>query len=219
MCSLQEFVEVKQKRHHILYFLFQENILLSEAGPQAEHPLPTLDYYGPQTSRQMDLEPASEKQQLCQLIRNSSPKRKNSDEEVEEDVTAKRACHFLVSSASCADGEGRAMHGMAELEVELQSRRQQEEEDRRLALLMQKELDEEEKRRATDRRKGSTDAYLLRQNRGGKLEAGSSETPKRASKKKNASSSASSVNTATLPSSSRGSKQTVLTEMFSSMSR
>ncbi|XP_028275184.1 E3 ubiquitin-protein ligase rnf168 [Parambassis ranga] len=201
----------------------KENILLSEAGPQAEHPLPRSDHYGPQTSRQMDLEPASEKQQLCQLIRNSSPKRKNSDEEVEEDVSTKRACHLLVSSASCADGEGLAMHGVAELEVELQSRRQQEEEDRRLALLLQKELDEEEKRRATDRRKGSTDAYLLRQNRGGKLEAGSSETPKRASKKTvrscSASSSASSVKTATPRSSSRGSKQTVLTEMFSSTSR
>ncbi|XP_040902785.1 E3 ubiquitin-protein ligase rnf168 isoform X1 [Toxotes jaculatrix] len=191
----------------------KENILLSQAELQGECAPPKLDYYGAPTDRpeppdlHTDLHPAFMEDQThrSHLIgdRPSSTKRKSSELEATEEeevvIITKRGCRSLPSSSSSLEA--------SEWESELLSRRRQEEEDRRLAVIMQRELDQEERRRATDRRKGSADAYLLRQKQRGRVEAGadtdtagghSRKTPK--------------------ASSSRGHKQTTLTEMFSSLS-
>ncbi|XP_072247922.1 E3 ubiquitin-protein ligase rnf168 [Leuresthes tenuis] len=169
----------------------KENILMSEAELQVEPSLPRLDYYGPQTEEVHLESPRS-------LI-TSSTKRTSSELETPEDqeVTAKR---LLMSSS-----EGPAT---TDWEAEMEVKQQQEEEDRKLALLLQKELDEEERQRATDRRKGSSDAYLLRQKGGGQEEAGNTNMPRRAARK-----------TTKKAASSRGSRQTTLMNMFSSLSR
>ncbi|XP_038549370.1 E3 ubiquitin-protein ligase rnf168 [Micropterus salmoides] len=181
----------------------KENILVSQL--QSERPLPKLDYYGPQTTRDMSEAPplcptspsASVEEQLypgslrSHLIGDGGPsssKRKNLEQEtaeVEEETGTKRVCCSLPlpSSSSSLEGGGSTLQGTLEWEAELLSRRQQEDEDRRLALLLQKELDQEVKQRATDRRKGSSDAYLLRQTRSGEVEASSSHTPSRPSRK------------------------------------
>lgn len=134
-------------------------------------------------------------------------KRKSSELEATEEVTAdtKRvSAHFLGSSSFSL---------LEAAEQELQGRRRQEEEDRRLAFILQKQLDQEEKRRATDRSKGSTDAYQLRPHRRAEEEEGCASimpgrpcrrTPKNCTAKPSASSSCS----------GKGSKQSLLTEMF-----
>lgn len=132
-------------------------------------------------------------------------KRKSSELEATEEVTAdtKRvSAHFLGSSSFSL---------LEAAEQELQERRRQEEEDRRLAFILQKQLDQEEKRRATDRSKGSTDAYQLRPHRRAEEEEGCASimpgrpcrrTPKNCTAKPSASCSG------------KGSKQSLLTEMF-----
>ncbi|KAM4566914.1 E3 ubiquitin-protein ligase rnf168 isoform 1-T2 [Odontesthes bonariensis] len=190
----------------------KENILVSGAELQAElqvePPLPRLDYYGPQTE---ELHPEES---------HRSHKRPSSELETPEETAAKRV---LISSS--------VGPATSDREAELQVRRRQEEEDRRLAMILQKELDEEERQRATDRRKGSSDAYLLRQKGegqegggqkgGGREEAGCTNRPRRsASKKKGSTSSTSSTSSSTSSTpSTRGSKQTTLIQMFSSLSR
>lgn len=136
-------------------------------------------------------------------------KRKSSELEATEEVTAdtKRVSTHSLGSSSFSLLEA--------AEQEVQERRRQEEEDRRLAFILQKQLDQEEKRRATDRSKGSTDAYQLRPHRRAEEEEGCASimpgrpcrrTPKNCTAKPSASSSSSC--------SGKGSKQTLLTEMF-----
>lgn len=164
-----------------------------------EPPPPKLDYYG--------LEPPSLDQTLRnQLVRDG--KRKNC--KLMDEVFSKRACS-PPSSSSVEKVGGYGRQVAEQVEVELLSRRQQEEEDLRLALQLQKELNDEEKRRSTDRRKGSADAYLLR--RGGKLE----ESPSGRTPRRTGSSSATTSSTVSSPSFST--KQTTLTEMFSSLTK
>lgn len=189
----------------------KENILVSEAALPAERRPPQLDYYGPETELRPPEEVANH-QPGSQAIRDggcSSVKRKSSELEATEEATAdtKRVpAHFLGSSSFSL---------LEEAEQELQERRRQEEEDRRLAFILQKQLDQEEKRRATNRSKGSTDAYQLRPHRRAEEEEGCASimpgrpcrrTPKNCTAKPSASSSSSC--------SGKGSKQTLLTEMF-----
>ncbi|XP_071351865.1 E3 ubiquitin-protein ligase rnf168 [Trachinotus anak] len=203
----------------------KENVLLSQEELQVDRSLPNLDYYGAQTNRPelpdlhlASVEDHTHRSQLTGDRGPSSTKRKSSALEItEEEVVTKQGCSSQPSSSS--------LEGQAEWEMELLSRQQQEEEDRRIALLLQKELDQEEKHRATDRRKGSADAYLLRQTRGGKVKA-STNTPSGPSGKTSTSTLSSSpalktktkIPSPSSTSSSRGSKQTTLTEMFSSLS-
>ncbi|CAI5692380.1 unnamed protein product [Oreochromis niloticus] len=191
----------------------KENILVSEAALPAERRPPQLDYYGPET----DLRPpeeVAERQPGSQAIRDrgcSSVKRKSSELEATEEVTAdtKRVSpHFLGSSSFSL---------LEAAEQELQERRRQEEDDRQLALILQKQLDQEEKRCATDRSKGSTDAYQLRPHRGAEQEGRTSIMPGRPSRRtpKNCTAKPSAASSS---SSGKGSKQTLLTEMFSTLS-
>lgn len=188
-----------------------------------ERPLPRLDYYGHQSA--LHTPEAGEERQLgCRVINHGGPssgKRKSSEleaTEVAEEASTKRGCQLLDSSSTLQEVA----------EWELQDRQRQEEEDRRLALLLQKQLDQEEKQQATDRRKGSADAYQLRQLRGTKEEARTPITPGKATRRapktctttssKTSVSSSPSMSTLKPSSSERSCKQTLLTEMFSTLS-
>lgn len=182
----------------------KENILLSQVKSLSEHPLPRLDYYGPQTQhpdRQTDQSgplPSEEPRGDGKL------KRKLEDE---GGATSKRGCPS--SATSSATVGGTMLNGIAALEAELQSRRRQEDEDRRLALILQKELDQEERQRATDRSKGSADAYHLRQTRNTpKTPSATTRTTRTATYTPS-----SSVQRKTSSSTSSG-RQTTLTDMF-----
>ncbi|KAM4627364.1 E3 ubiquitin-protein ligase rnf168 [Polymixia lowei] len=218
----------------------------SSSRESEECPMPRLDYYGsrplqaaasssapsainqPSTSIQVDpcVHPNQDEPP-------SSTKRKSSEVETSQEETAvtKRVCSSCPSSSSSAvpqevagdsGREALTQQQLIQQEKELFDRRQQEEEDRRLALLLQKELYKEEVRIATDRRKGSADSYLLRQ----KTSTSSTSTsPPSKPNKKRSSPSSSSVKeedraeqrVSRNKKTSRGSKQTTLTEMFPSL--
>ncbi|XP_029374079.1 E3 ubiquitin-protein ligase rnf168 isoform X2 [Echeneis naucrates] len=201
----------------------KENILLKQEELQLEYSPSELDYYSASTNRsespEIHLNCVVDHTHKSQLIGDGGPsstKRKSS--EVEEVLNTKRGCHGPPPPSSSAFPSlevETSLNQQAEWEAEQLGRWQQEEEDRRLAMLLQKELDHEERQRVTDRRKGTADAYLLRQNPGGKMETSTSTSKSRhPNKSPKTSSSSPSLKS---PSSSRGSKQTTLTEMFSSL--
>lgn len=222
----------------------KENVLLSHyLGHKSESPepqsTPSINCIEEQFHISTDGGPSSGKRKSSEV--------QAAEEEEEEEVTLnKRFCPPSSSTSSSSFSSSSSMplimHEMVECEAELLSRRQQEEEDWRLAQLLQKELNEEEKQRATDRRKGSSDAYELRQKGKGKAAARSSVTPSKSSgpssapktpasssskltaKSSKTPTSSSKLTVKTLKSSAvsssstRGSKQTTLTDMFSSLS-
>lgn len=187
----------------------KENILLSQVKLSSERPLPILDYYGPQTQHYDRQTGQSEPSPLPlpseEARGDGTLKRKTEDE---GGAARKRGCPSSTAPSAAVDGD--ALNGFAMLEAELQKRRLQEDEDRRLALILQKELDQEERQQATDRRKGSADAYQLRQTRNTPK---TTPTAARKTARTSTFTPSSSVQRKT-SSSSSGSRQTTLTDMF-----
>ncbi|KAG7479935.1 hypothetical protein JOB18_039267 [Solea senegalensis] len=185
--------------------LFSDSSPTSTLTSNKENIISDLDHHEPTTNR-------TEVPHRSHLTAPTPPtKRKVSELEVmdeDKEAMAKRGCH----TSSCLVGAVLSPQLEAEWDSELMSRQQQEEEDLRLALLLQKELDREEKRRVSDRSKGSADAYLLRTSKGKRVDPGSKtpKTPSGRTSKRSSSTSSSSSSSRTC------SKQTTLTEMFSS---
>ncbi|XP_078100704.1 E3 ubiquitin-protein ligase rnf168 [Sander vitreus] len=187
---------------------------------KVDWPLPKLDYYGavtdPPPHRSAPLPLAVEED--LQLTGRPGSKRKSS----ELDTVWPSSSSSLGGAAlqEVSEGVGPDWAG-SDWGVQLQSRRLQEEQDRQLALQLQKQLDQEEKRRATSRGPGSSDQYLLRPNlRRASRPPSASDTPSRASGNSSTPSSAKTTScvktTRSSSPSSRGRKQTTLTELFSS---